>query len=214
MSSLFQFRQNVHFTPKLDFGCAVIRSVDQPELKRRVTADKIAAMEAVKAGRDRLEDAVGQYSALFEANGFKNPLAHQLTSVLKKGFPTINPFVDALLIAEMTTGHLMGVQDWAKVRGELFYDRAVEGDVFAGMRGRVECRAGEMVLRDDAGIIASYFQGPDNRTKVGNGSKDVVFFVFSAPGIDRTSIEAALQCVVDLCDPGGTTSEMVVRSPE
>ena len=213
MTSLFQFRPGVEFSPNLDFGCVLIRGINHSDLKCRILIEKDAAFELLRRQSDRLRNNIQQYSEYFETNGHKNPIAHQLKAVLKQGFSTVNPLVDTLLIVEMTTGHLMGVQDWSKVEGQLLYDLASEGEAFDGMRKRIVCHAGDVVLRDDKGIIASYFQGPDSRTQVNNETTDVIFFAFSAPGIEGSSLKTSLERAAELCDPSGSRCEFAVLSP-
>lgn len=72
------------------------------------------------------------------------------------------------------------------------------GETFKGMRGTVQCREGEIVLRDAEGIIASLFQGPDYRTRLARSTKDVIFFVFSVPGIDTEQIREGTDTILEL----------------
>ena len=101
----------------------------------------------------------------------------------------------ALLLSEMNTGLLMGAQDASAVQGALVCDLAGEGELFQGMRGEVLCRKDEIVLRDGQGIIASLFQGPDHRTRLKKETKDVVFFIFSAPGISGAEVREGVETV-------------------
>jgi DNA/RNA-binding domain of Phe-tRNA-synthetase-like protein len=98
----------------------------------------------------------------------------------------------------MSAGLLMGAQDAAAIQGELVYDLAVEGETFKGMRGTVQCREGEIVLRDAEGIIASLFQGPDHRTRLAKSTRDVIFFVFAVPGIDLEQIQEGIDTIREL----------------
>jgi DNA/RNA-binding domain of Phe-tRNA-synthetase-like protein len=125
-------------------------------------------------------------------------LADQLRQVQQKGLPGGSPLVKALLLSEMSTGTLMGAQDAAAVKGPLVCDLAEEGETFRGMRAEVLCRKGEIVLRDSEGIIATLFQGPDRRTRLNKDTKDVVFFIFSVPGINDADVKEGVETVRSL----------------
>jgi DNA/RNA-binding domain of Phe-tRNA-synthetase-like protein len=95
----------------------------------------------------------------------------------------------------MSTGLLMGAQDSSAIKGELLYDLAPQGETFQGMRKEVKCHEGELVLRDSEGIIAALFQGPDHRTRLKKETKDIVFFIFSVPGIAPHEIREGIEAV-------------------
>jgi DNA/RNA-binding domain of Phe-tRNA-synthetase-like protein len=138
------------------------------------------------------------FDSFFTQNGFRSPLGDQLKHVQKKGLPGGSPLVKALLLSEMSTGTLMGAQDAAAIKGPLVCDLAKEGETFRGMRTEVLCRKNEIVLRDAEGIIATVFQGPDSRTRLNQDTKDIVFFVFSVPGITASEVQKAVEAVCSL----------------
>lgn len=141
---------------------------------------------------------INAFDKFFIENGFRSPLGPQFEMVRRKGLPSGSALVQALLLAEMTTGLLMGAQDAAAIQGGLVYDLATEGETFQGMRGTVQCREGEIVLRDAESPIASLFQGPDQRTRLTKATKDVVFFVFAVPGIDMEEIQEGLDTILGI----------------
>jgi hypothetical protein len=141
------------------------------------------------------------FESFFTQNGFCSPLAAQFMAFRKKGLPAANPLVRALLISEIRTGILMGVQDSAAMKGPLICDVAREGETFPGMRAEVRCQKGEIVLRDSDGIIATLLQGPDRRTRITKSTRDVVFFIFSVPGISIGDINGGIETVQSLLKP-------------
>ena len=152
------------------------------------------------------------FESFFAQNGFRSPLADQLKHVQEKGLPGGSPLVKALLLFEMGTGLLMGAQDAAAIKGPLVCDLAEEGETFRGMRAEVLCRKGEIVLRDSEGIIATLFQGPDRRTRLNKDTKDIVFFVFSVPGISTADVQEGVDAVCGLFD--GSCAEIHARVHE
>lgn len=159
-------------------------------------------------GREtQAEQAISAFDTFFKAEGYKCPLPGQFASTRKKGIPPAPPLVRALLYSEMTTGVLMGVQDGAKVDGELILDLAQAGETFPGMRGEVTCRAGELVVRDGSAIVASLFQGPDSRTQVDAATTAPIFSVFGAPDLDDDLFAAAVNTVRSLFPAGSEVSD-------
>src|SRR5947209_8503957 len=135
------------------------------------------------------------FDKFFSENGFHSPLAQQLEMVRKKGLPGGSAPVRALLFAEMNSGLLMGAQNADAIEGGLVYDVSGESENFQGMRAMVTCRQGELVLRDEKGIIASLFQGPDQRTRLTKETQNIIFFVFAVPGIEVQEIQEGLETI-------------------
>src|SRR5437016_2569208 len=133
------------------------------------------------------------FDSFFAENHSRSPLGEQFEMVRRKGLPPGNVLVQALLLSEMSTGLLMGAQDASAIEGALVYDLANSGDSFQGLRNEVRCQPGEIILKDDKSVIASLLQGPDHRTKLRKNTRDVVFFVFSVPGIDANEIEEGVR---------------------
>jgi DNA/RNA-binding domain of Phe-tRNA-synthetase-like protein len=189
----------------LPFGLAAVSGVDAESARHEVADAKIRAMEKIRSGAKDIQARIDRFETFFRTHGFKCPLPRQFARVQQEGaLPAVTPFVDALLCAEMAHGLLMGVQDRTPIAGRLTYDLADGGEQYLGMRGTVTCRDNEMVLRDDRGIVASYFQGPDKRSAIQSSTRDLVFYAFAAPGIDVGVLGDAL---ADACGMFGNSSE-------
>lgn len=179
----------------IPLGLVAITGIDPGSLQAGLSHWYPAVASQTTSDRDRVLRRISTCESFFEENGFRCPLRQQLNSIQNKGLPPASPIVQALLFSEMTTGLLMGAQDSSAIRGDLVCDRAAAGERFQGMRETVECRQGEIILRDDEGIIATLFQGPDHRTRLKKGTKDVVFFVFSAPGLTVSDVQQGMEVV-------------------
>lgn len=166
-------------------GVVVAHNVDAQKLQQKIPGihEEMLGTDAVVANRDRVTRRMAAFDQFFAKNGHRSPLSAQFEQMQRKGLPQGIPLVQALLLVEMSAGLLMGAQDALAVQGDLVYDLARAGETFQGMRSEVQCREGEIVLRDEAGVIASLLQGPDHRTRLGKSAKDVVFFIFAVPTI-------------------------------
>jgi DNA/RNA-binding domain of Phe-tRNA-synthetase-like protein len=67
----------------------------------------------------------------------------------------------------------------------------------------IVCREEEIALRDETGIVCSLFQGPDYRTRVDPTSKDIVVYVFTAPGIQERFVLDGLQLAIEILEKFG-----------
>lgn len=175
-------------------GIAIISGVDEAALQQALSAVPNPAADVQQ--NSPVLSRIQAFDKFFKENGFRSPLEPQFEIVRSKGLPSGNPLVKALLLAEMSTGLLMGAQDAAAIQGGLIYDLANAGESFKGMRGTVQCREDEIVLRDAEGIIASLFQGPDHRTRLAKATRDVIFFVFAVPGIDLEQIQQGTDTIL------------------
>jgi DNA/RNA-binding domain of Phe-tRNA-synthetase-like protein len=195
------------------FGLVVLEGLEPEALAAAADAARETFPERLAEHLDTARRRVDAFAGHFAAHGHRCPLPGQLDRAARKGLPKILPLVDALLACEMTTGLLMGVQDWSAVRGELVYGACETQESFEGMRGPVTCSPGEPVLQDGEGVIASYFQGPDRRTRVSPETRDAVFFVFTAPGLGAEDVEAGVAAVEALLGEAAATVRRHIVSP-
>jgi DNA/RNA-binding domain of Phe-tRNA-synthetase-like protein len=128
------------------------------------------------------------------------------------GFPIVNLYIDTHIIAEMVHGILMAIQDLERFQGKWKLDLAHEGETFQGVSGKtILCKEKEIVLRDEEGVVCSLFQGPDFRTRVETTSKDIVVYVFTAPGIQEEQVSSGLQLALEILEKFGHGSDPWLR---
>jgi len=177
-------------------GVVAVRGIDPEGLE----AALVSAQQSVSFSDPgpKVMWRIHSFGSFFTQNGFHSPLGDQLKHIQEKGLPGGSPLVKALLLSEISTGLLMGAQDAAAIQGPLVCDLAEEGETFKGMRAEVLCRKDEIILRDSEGIIASLFQGPDRRTRLNKDTKEIVFFVFSVPGISAADVQEGVETVRNL----------------
>jgi DNA/RNA-binding domain of Phe-tRNA-synthetase-like protein len=197
MNLEFQYSESLRGLPwAVVLGVITVRGVDPAALEAALTSAQRSV--SLSDPEPSVIRRIQAFESFFTQNGFRSPLADQLKHIQEKGLPGGSPLVKALLLSEMSSGLLMGEQDAAAIRGPLVCDLAEEGETFRGMRAEVLCRKGEIVLRDSEGIIATLFQGPDRRTRLNKDTKDVVFFIFSVPGISDGDVKEGMEMVDNL----------------
>ena len=190
-----------HRFPNMGFGigtlqdCVFFEKSEDYKLYKRELLRKLKR----RATLAQIEERIHLYEEFFRDWGYPCPLPGHLKRTVDMGFPIVNLYIDAHIIAEMCHGILMAIQDLDRFRGAWTLDLAREGETFQGVSGKVVlCKDGEIVLRDEGGIVCTLFQGPDAKTKVDSASKNIVIYVFSAPGVEEDPISNGLQLVLEI----------------
>jgi DNA/RNA-binding domain of Phe-tRNA-synthetase-like protein len=159
---------------------------------------------------------IALYDRFFGGFGFECPLPAHLKRTINSGFPRYNIMVDAHFMAEMCAGILVAVTDFDRIEGALTLDVARPAEECAGMGGRrFVLKEGEIVLRDERDIVCVLCQGADEKTKVRDDTRNVLFYSYAVPGIDRAHLEDGLTIAGETMARfgGGTIRGLVVLTP-
>jgi DNA/RNA-binding domain of Phe-tRNA-synthetase-like protein len=192
--------------PDLAFGIGTIQSCTYFEKSESFKLFKRELLRKMrrKANLALLEERINLYDQFFKEWGYPCPLPSHFKRTVEMGFPIVNLYIDAHIIAEMYHGILMAIQDLNRFKGEWKLDLSREGEIFQGVSGkRIRCKEGEIILRDEEGIVCSLFQGPDFKTRVELVSKDIAVYVFTAPGIQEEQVSIGLQLALDILEKFG-----------
>ena len=107
--------------------------------------------------------------------------------------------VDAHLMAEMCAGILVAVTDYDRFDGSLTLDLAAEAEICIGMGGRdVKTKQGEIVLRDEREVVCVLCQCADEKTRVREETRNVLFYAYAVPGIEGLYIKEGLTIAGDI----------------
>lgn len=195
-----------HRFPELSFGIGTIQGCTYFEKSGTFKLHKRELLRKMKrrANLIQIEERIHLYDQFFKDWGYSCPLPGHFKKVVEMGFPIVNLYIDAHIIAEMCHGILMAIQDLDRFQGEWKLDLAQEGETFQGVSGRtICCKGDEIVLRDEEGIVCSLFQGPDFKTRVEPVSKNIVVYVFTAPGIQEEQIGNGIQLALEILQQFG-----------
>ena len=141
----------------------------------------------------QISERIDTYDRFFQSFGYECPLPQHLKRTINSGFPMYNLMVDAHFMAEMCAGILVAVTDYDRIEGALTLDVAQDGETAAGMGGRLfTTKSGEIVLRDEKDIICVLCQGADEKTRVQDTTRTVLFYSYAVPGIDAVYLEEGL----------------------
>src|SRR5512136_1267185 len=189
--------------PDLPFGIGTVQDCtyfEKSESFKIYKRDLLRKMRR-RANLAQIEERVHLYDQFFKEWGYPCPLPGHLKRAVDMGFPIVNLYIDTHIMAEMCHGILMAIQDLDRFQGGWRLDLAQEGETFQGVSGRMlYCKDEEIVLRDEKEIVCSLFQGPDSRTKVDPTSKNIVVYIFTAPGIEEEHVVNGLQLALEILE--------------
>jgi len=192
--------------PELSFGIGTLQDCtyfEKSEAFKIYKRDLLRKMRR-RANLAQIEERVHLYDQFFKEWGYSCPLPGHFKRAVEMGFPIVNFYIDSHIMAEMCHGILMAIQDLDRFQGQWRLDLAQEGETFEGVSGRMLiCKEGEIVLRDEKEIVCSLFQGPDSRTKIDKSSKNIVVYVFTAPGIQEEHVVNGLQLALEILQKFG-----------
>ena len=192
--------------PNLSFGIGTIQDCTYFEKNESFKLYKRELLRKMRkrASLAQIEERINLYDQFFKEWDYPGPLPGHFKRTIEMGFPIVNLYIDTHIIAEMCHGILMAIQDLDRFQGKWRLDLASEGETFQGVsRNMIRCKKEEIVLRDEEGIVCSLFQGPDFRTKVDASSKDIVVYVFTAPGIEEEHVSKGLQLAIEILQKFG-----------
>ena len=155
----------------------------------------------------QISQRISTYAQFFQSFGFDCPLPQHLERTIHSGFPRYNLMVDAHFMAEMCAGILVAVTDYDRIEGMLTLDVAQGGETTLGMGGRhFIMKEGEILLRDERDIICVLCQGADEKTKVKDDTRNVLFYAYAVPGIEAIYLKEGLTVAAEtLAQFGGGT---------
>ncbi len=120
----------------------------------------------------------------------------QLESILFKGksIPSVAALVEAMFMAEMKDFLLTAGHDLDALQLPLTLSAAQGTESYTLLRGEPQVpKAGDMMIADQAGIISSIIYGPDQRTQITSGTRNVIFTTYAPPGIPPEKVSRHLQ---------------------
>jgi DNA/RNA-binding domain of Phe-tRNA-synthetase-like protein len=199
--------------PGQAFGLALITGCQNPlnppgfdESKR-----KHLRLMRKKETLARITDRIEAYELFFRSFGYESPLTKHLKRTIQSGFPRYNLMIDTHFMAEMCAGILVAVADYDRFDGALRLDVAEKGEPCLGLGKRAfETKAGEIVLRDEKDIVCVLCQGADEKTRVSENTRRVLFYAYAVPGVDKEPIQDGLMLAAEtMARFGGGKTEWV-----
>jgi DNA/RNA-binding domain of Phe-tRNA-synthetase-like protein len=139
--------------------------------------------------------ALQVYASYYKRFGRTYHVQLQLESFLFKGKSVTGPsaIVQAMFIAELRNQLLTAGHDLDTVQGGIAIDVSLGTERYTVLNGGEQTlKAGDMFIRDEAGILSSIIYGPDQRTQITPDTRAVAFTVYAPPGIPKAELKTHL----------------------
>ncbi|MFB3817231.1 MAG: hypothetical protein ACE147_06185 [Candidatus Methylomirabilales bacterium] len=184
------------------------------ELQREFQARFAGADRAQLAALPRLQ----AYAAYFKRYDKTYHVALQLETVALKGrpLPRAGALVEAMFIAELRNQLLTAGHDLAAIQPPLRLDVTRGTERYTMLNGRDQgAKAGDMCMADRQGIVSTVLYGPDARTRIAPGTRDVLYAVYAPAGVGEEAVRRHLAEIRDLVlrvSPDGAARSLEVQT--
>jgi DNA/RNA-binding domain of Phe-tRNA-synthetase-like protein len=141
-------------------------------------------------------EPIKAYNAYLKPFKKTYPIQLQLESVVFKGksLPQVAALVEVMFMAELEDLLLTAGHDMDALQLPLAIDVAGGGERYIGLTGEEQLmKAGDMMISDKAGIISSVVYGPDQRTRITPGTREVLFTTYAPSGITPAAVREHLE---------------------
>lgn len=221
---MFEVSKVWKFTyPGAHAGVLVMRDVVNPTSHAGLEHHKEALVEDLRAhygGLDRgqLETIpiLQVYDAYYKRFKKTYHVQLQLESIVFKGktIPSVAALVEAMFMAEVKNMLLTAGHDFDALQLPIRLDVTKGDEIYTLMRGQPQqVKAGDMMIVDGKGIISNIIYGPDQRTQIQPGTRNVTYTVYAPGGISEQAVTEHLQDIeryVRLFSPDARTEMLQV----
>lgn len=189
--------------PDAHAGILIMENVANPAHQADLQARK-EALEADLRARytDKSEIAahpiIEAYNAYYKRFEKSYHVRMQLESIVFKGksLPNVAALVEAMFMAEISDHLLTAGHDLDSLQLPVTLDAASGDETYTPLRGEdVICKAGDMLMRDQAGVISSIIYGPDRRTPITAETRNVLFAVYAPAGVGSERVREHLDTI-------------------
>ncbi len=189
--------------PEAHAGVLVMRNVVNPAHHAELEKHKTELEEQLRSqfsGQDRAAmsalPVLQAYNAYYRRFKKSYHVQLQLESIAWKGksIPSVSALVEAMFMAEMKNMLLTAGHDLDVVHLPLTLDVSNGTESYILLRVNEQVlKAGDMMIRDRTSVISSIVYGPDQRTQITEGTRNVAFTVYAPAGISEQTVTQHLQ---------------------
>jgi DNA/RNA-binding domain of Phe-tRNA-synthetase-like protein len=199
MAPMFEFTKNWKSAfPGAHAGVLVMRDVVNPASHADLERHKEALVEDLRArygGLDRSQletiPILQVYDAYYKRFKKTYHVQLQLESIVFRGktIPNVAGLVEAMFMAEVKNMLLTAGHDLDILQLPVRLDVTKGDEIYTLMRGQLQqVKPGDMMIVDGKGIISNIIYGPDQRTQIQPGTRNVIYTTYAPPGISEQAV--------------------------
>jgi DNA/RNA-binding domain of Phe-tRNA-synthetase-like protein len=120
----------------------------------------------------------------------------QLESLVFKGksIPSMAALVEAMFMAEIKNMLLTAGHDFDALQLPVRLDVTTGDEIYTLIRGQPQqVKPGDMMITDGKGIMSNIIYGPDQRTQIQPGTRNVIYTTYAPAGICEQAVKEHLQ---------------------
>ena len=203
MESIFEITESWKSAfPQAHAGVLVMQDVVNPASHSGLEQRKEALMEEIRSRYGRLERSQLEslpnlriYDAYYKRFKKTYHVQLQLESIAFKGksIPSVAALVEAMFMAEVKNMLLTAGHDLDNLHLPARLDVTKGDEVYTLMRGQPQqVKQGDMMISDGLGIMSNIIYGPDQRTQIRPGTRNVMYTTYAPAGIDEQAVREHL----------------------
>jgi DNA/RNA-binding domain of Phe-tRNA-synthetase-like protein len=184
--------------PDAHAGVLVMQAVHNPASHTGLEHSKEALMGELRlryGGLDRSQlqalPGLQVYDAYYKRFKKTYHVQLQLESIVFKGksIPSVAALVEAMFMAEIKNILLTAGHDLDTLQLPIRLDVTRGDEVYTLMRGQPQqVKPGDMIISDGQGIMSNIIYGPDQRTQIQPGTRNVIYTTYAPAGISEQLI--------------------------
>jgi DNA/RNA-binding domain of Phe-tRNA-synthetase-like protein len=182
--------------PKAVFGSLMVRGVKNMKQCEKLEKRKRELENWIRKAYDATGNSIIEgYRAHFKRWKKTYPIEFQIKTIRKGGaFPKVSVLVDSMFMAELKNRILTSGHDLDEIRGDLIFDVSRGGERYVKLNGEEqEAKAGDVLLRDREGLLATVLFGPARRTSITPETRNVLYLAWCPYGIGEELIRGHLE---------------------
>jgi DNA/RNA-binding domain of Phe-tRNA-synthetase-like protein len=189
--------------PGAHAGVLVMKNVVNPASHAGLEHRKEALVEEIRSRYGRLErrqleaiPSLQVYDAYYKRFKKTYHVQLQLESIAFKGksLPSVAVLVEAMFMAEIKNMLLTAGHDLDSLQLPARLDVTKGDEVYTLMRGLPQqVKPGDMMISDGKGILSNIIYGPDQRTQIQPGTRNVIYTTYAPAGINEQAVTGHLQ---------------------
>lgn len=178
--------------PAGQLATLIVRNAINKNYDERLEREKRALEEFIRVNYqepDKLR-RVQEYNNFYRKLEGTFPIEYQLRSILAGNqIPAVSCLVEVMFMNELRHCCLTAGHDLEAIQGDLILDLAEGNESYIKINDQEQTiKKGDIILKDQVGIVASVFYGPDSRTKIISISRNIIYMNYFLFKIERAGI--------------------------
>ncbi|MHA2028295.1 MAG: phenylalanine--tRNA ligase beta subunit-related protein [Candidatus Kariarchaeaceae archaeon] len=186
--------------PSLQIAILKVRNVKYQIDDSKFTQEKQKIEEFIREKYQDVQnlEVIKSYNQFFKKFGKVYPIQYQLQSIIDgKGLPSTIKVVEAMFMSELKTMFLTAGHDLDKIEGNLKVEISIGDEKYLKINQKDQSlKAGDIICKDEKGIISSVVYGPDFRTKITKSTTNCLFFSYFPYGQDDENINGHFNSIL------------------